>query len=188
MALPVLAADDDDLGLSFGDVRNMFRGGRRRRSPRGLGPASRPAPRYIPGPPASLQVAPGGVAPQPGIYPVGLEPFVFTNATGLSTITHKENPQINFRAQSMKVIVTRSAGAAAFFPLLVRGSIGIKQMTIGANPVPIEVFAVNATEVNILYPQTRPGNDYSMSIVLNAALPVGETVSVLVTFFGTAYQ
>jgi hypothetical protein len=190
----VLAGDDDDLGFGLSDIANAARGimpGRRgRRGGRRAMPAryTAPAPRYTPSVPSALQVAPGGVAPQAGLYPIGLAPFVFLPATGTAPITARENPQINFRAQSVKVIVLRSAGATGSVPLLISGAVGIKQMLIGENPIAIEVWSPTATEANILWPQTRPGNTYRMTIGMFEAVPAGETVTVLVTFFGTAYQ
>ena len=182
MTINRLAGDDDDLGFSF---PSRFRGGGGR-GPRYLAP---PAPRRgaAAAVPRQLVVPPGGVAPQAGVYPVPMPTFTFTNATGLATITSTINPQVNFRAQRMMVLVQRLGGAVAI-PLLVRGQVGIKQMLLSPDPLPIEIFSNVSVDANVTYPQTRPGNTYSMTLGMATALGVGESVNVLITFLGTAYQ
>ena len=182
MTLDALAGDDDDLGFR---LPWRGRGGRRARpAPRFFAPTAS-APRSPV--PRALQVVPGGVQPQAGLYPVPMPVFTFTAATGTNPITQTINPQVNFRAQSMRVLVQRLAGATAV-PMLVRGQVGIKQMLLSTDPLPIEIFSNVAVDANITYPQTRPGNTYAMTLAMATALGAGESVNVMITFIGSAYQ
>jgi len=190
MTIDVLSGDDDDLGFSLPSPMSLFRRGRRgggRRPgalPRGF---AIPAPR--PQLPQALAVQAGAVQAQPGLYMIGFPVFTFNLAAALNTITHTINPQVNFRAQALKVVVSRTgATAAASAPLLVAGSVGIKPIVLSADAVPFEIFATNATEVNILFPPTRPGMTYSLSLRALAAVTGADVMLVQVALLGTAYQ
>lgn len=189
MTIDVLSGDDDDLGFSLPNPMSLFRRGRRGRRPgmlpRGFAiPA--PRPQQLP---AALAVQAGAVQAQPGLYMIGFPVFTFNLAAGLNTITNTINPQVNFRAQALKVVVSRTgATAAASAPLLVAGSVGIKPIVLSADAVPFEIFTTNATEVNILFPPTRPGMTYSLSLRALAAVTGADVMLVQVALLGTAYQ
>ena len=180
MALNLITAgeDDSDLGFGLSDIRRAF-GGRRGR------------PRMMPrrGLPSPLAVAPGGVRPQPGMYPVTVGPFSFAAATGLADINLSINPQVNFKAQRMICTpIKTGASAAAAQVLLKRGSVGIKPINLGGQPIPLEIFISTSVDMNIEYPQTRPGLTYDLTLGLSSALAGLDTLIVYVTFVGTAYQ
>jgi hypothetical protein len=184
MALSLITAgeDDSDLGFGLSDIRRAFGGGGRRRGrPRPMMPRR--------GLPSPLAVAPGGVRPQPGMYPVTVGPFAFSAATGLADIQHDINPQVNFKAQRMICTPIKTGATATVAQVLLkRGSVGIKPINLGGQPIPLEIFISTSVDMNIEYPQTRPGLTYDLTLGLSSALAGADTIVVYVTFLGTAYQ
>lgn len=185
--------DDDDMGFGLSDLARVARsalpgrGRRRRAAPVAVRRSSAPMPGR--GMPAPLSVARGGVAPMAGLYPVSLPPFVFTAAVGVNQIRQTLNPQVNFRAQRMIVTPLRTGASAALaIPLLYTGFVGIKAINISGIPLAAEIFTATGVDMNLTFPPTRPGIEYSMSLGLSAALAGADTFIVYVTFLGTAYQ
>lgn len=196
MSLDVLG-EDDDIGFGISDIASLARrvmpGGRRGRGrggpPRGYAPSQVRPQGFRTALPSPLAVAPGGVAPQAGLYPVALGPFVFVAGTGVAQLTLNVNPQTNFRAQRMVTQIGRvGASAAAVSPLMYSGKVGIKDLNITGVPIPLEFFTSTGQDMNILFPQTRPGYLYQMSVGLSAALAGADTLSLYVLFLGSAYQ
>lgn len=185
-ALPQFVGDDYDVG---DDMVVLGRRSMRRGIPRvpmspGASAAAARANRV-----ASLvrPDVPGTPARDAALLPAGFPVFSFALATGTSIISQQLNIQTPFRGQRLTAVVIRSGTSAQVTaPLISIFQVGQKPILTSPSPVPLEVFAQNAFDTNLLLPPTVPGVVYTLGIQLSAALTTTDTVTCLVGILGSA--
>lgn len=130
---------------------------------------------------------PGAPARDGALLPAGFPPFAFALATGVNIVTQSMNVQTAFRGQRITTIVVRSGTSAQLTaPLMAIFLVGMKPILATGTAVPIEIFAQNAFDTNVLLPPTVPGVTYTLGINLSNALTTTDTVTVLVGVLGSA--
>lgn len=121
------------------------------------------------------------------MLPAGWPVFSFALATGTNIVTQQMNVQCPFRGQRLTVIVVRSGtSAATTAPLMQLFNVGMRPILATGTAVPLEIFAQNAFDTNILIPPTVPGVTYTLGISLSNALTTTDTITVLVGLLGSA--
>jgi hypothetical protein len=121
------------------------------------------------------------------LLPLGFPVFSFALATGINIINQVANPQTPFRGQRLSAVVLRNGtSAAATAPLMSQFLIGQKPIITTSNGVPIEAFAQNAFDTNLLMPPTVPGVIYSINLNLAVALTTTDTILVFLAIIGSA--
>ncbi len=121
------------------------------------------------------------------ILPSGFPVFSFALATGTGILTQTMNVQTPFRGQRLVAQVIRNGASAALTaPIIQFLQIGFKPIVTTANPVPLELFAANAYETNLLMPPTIPGVIYTLSMSLPVALTTTDTILAFVGIIGSA--
>ncbi len=130
---------------------------------------------------------PGTPARDAALLPAGFPIFSFALATGLASITQQLNIQTPFRGQRLTAVVIRNGtSAATTAPVINVFQVGQKPVLTSPSPVPLEVFAQNAFDTNLLLPPTIPGVIYTLSISLVNALTTTDTLICLVGILGSA--
>lgn len=130
---------------------------------------------------------PGAPARDAALLPAGFPPFAFALATGTNIINQQMNVQTPFRGQRLVAQVIRNGTSAqTTAPLIQTFIVGQKPIIASASPVPLEIFAQNAFDTNLMLPPTIPGVIYSLSLSLTAALTTTDTILVVVGILGSA--
>lgn len=119
----------------------------------------------------------------PASWPV----FSFALANGTNAQTQQMNVQTAFRGQRIVAQVIRNGTSAQVSaPLITFLIVGMKPILATGTPVPVEIFAQNAFDTNVLLPPTMPGVTYTLSMQLSAALTTTDTITVLIGVLGSA--
>jgi hypothetical protein len=130
---------------------------------------------------------PGAPARDGALLPAGFPVFSFALATGTNIVTQQMNVQTAFRGQRIVTTVIRNGTSAQVTaPLLQIFTVGMKPILATGTAVPLEIFAQNAFDTNVLLPPTVPGVTYTMGISLAFALTTTDTITVLVGILGSA--
>jgi len=130
---------------------------------------------------------PGSPARDAAMLPAGFPVFAFALATGTNIISQQMNVQTPFRGQRLTAQVIRNgASANTTAPLIALFVVGQKPIITTPNGVPLEIFAQNAFDTNLLLPPTIPGVIYQMGLNLTAALTTTDTLTCLVGVLGSA--
>lgn len=130
---------------------------------------------------------PGTPARDAAMLPAGFPVFSFALATGTNIISQQLNIQTPFRGQRLVAQVIRSGTSAqTTAPLIAIFQVGQKPVLTSPSPVPLEIFAQNAFDTNLLLPPTVPGVIYTLGIQLSAALTTTDTVTCVVGLLGSA--
>jgi hypothetical protein len=172
---------DDDIG--YDDLGAVF-GRRRRRRGGGLSLATRS------GPPASLRTySPGAPQRRIGMYPAAFPLISFALADGVNVKSVQMNPQTAFRGKRPVFVVVRSGASAALTsPLITQLLVGLVPVIITPDGIAAENFAPGAYDTNLQLPPTSPGVLYQLSMRLPVALTGTDTILVLGSIQGDAYQ
>ena len=130
---------------------------------------------------------PGAPARDGALLPAGFPAFGFVLATGINIVNGQMNVQTPFRGQRLTAIVIRNGTSAALTaPIIQTFLVGQKPIIASASPVPLEIFAQNAYDTNLVLPPTYPGVIYSLNLSLTAALTTTDTITCLVGILGSA--
>ena len=130
---------------------------------------------------------PGSPARDAALLPAGWPVFSFALATGTNIVTQQMNVQTPFRGQRLAVQVIRNGASAALTaPLMAIFTVGQKPILTTPSPVPMEIFAQNSFDTNLLLPPTIPGVIYTLGIQLSAALTGTDTLIVVAGVLGSA--
>lgn len=130
---------------------------------------------------------PGAPARDGALLPAGWPIFSFALATGTNIVTQQMNVQTAYRGQRLVAIVIRNGTSAALTaPLMQIFTVGMKPILASGTAVPLEVFAQNAFDTNVLLPPTTPGVIYTLGISLSAALTTTDTITCVVGLLGSA--
>lgn len=191
-ALPSYVGDDDWVG-DDDDMIVLGRRGRRRRPMRGI-PRAPMGPSMAAASARANHVAslvrpdvPGTPARDAALLPAGFPVFSFALATGTNIVSQQMNVQTPFRGQRLTAVVIRNGtSAATSAPLISIFQVGQKPILTSPSPVPLEVFAQNAFDTNLLLPPTVPGVIYTLGINLSAALTTTDTITCVVGILGSA--
>jgi hypothetical protein len=124
-----------------------------------------------------------GVPQNSQLYiPLGLGSFVFTSVTPTS-FPFQTNPQKPVRPRRLWIDIARSAGAGGVGAEVTDIKIGTKSMLGGASAIPAAQFAPGAFAMKYqLFDSASPGLLVTVQFSLTTAVPVGESVSVSVSF------
>lgn len=178
------------LDTYIGDIGRARRSRRRVRSRRGYGGSpSFNAASWRANRVASLvrPDLPGAPARDGALLPAGWPIFSFALATGTNIVTQQMNPQTAFRGQRLVAQVIRSGTSAqTTAPLIQIFVVGMKPILATGTAVPLEIFAQNAFDTNVLLPPTVPGVTYTLGISLSAALTTTDTITCVVGLLGSA--
>lgn len=129
----------------------------------------------------------GAPARDGALLPAGFPTFSFALATGTNIVTQQMNVQTAFRGQRLVCQVIRNGTSAALTaPLMQIFNVGMKPILATGTAVPLEIFAQNAFDTNLLLPPTVPGVTYTLGISLSAALTTTDTILVAVGILGSA--
>jgi hypothetical protein len=129
----------------------------------------------------------GAPARDAAMLPAGWPTFGFALATGTNIVTQQMNVQTAFRGQRLVATVIRNGTSAALTaPIMQIFIVGMKPILASGTGVPLEIFAQNAFDTNVLLPPTIPGVIYTLGISLSAALTTTDTITVLVGLMGSA--
>jgi hypothetical protein len=129
----------------------------------------------------------GAPARDAALLPAGFPIFSFALATGTNIVTQSMNVQTAFRGQRLVAQVIRAGtSAATTAPLIQIFTVGMKPILATGTAVPLEIFAQNAFDTNLLLPPTVPGVIYILGISLSAALTTTDTVTCVVGLLGSA--
>jgi len=129
----------------------------------------------------------GAPARDAAMLPAGFPIFSFALATGTNIVTQQMNVQTPFRGQRLVCIVVRSGtSAATTAPLMQIFTVGMRPILATGTAVPLEIFAQNAFDTNVLLPPTVPGVIYTLGISLSAALTTTDTITCVVGLLGSA--
>lgn len=130
---------------------------------------------------------PGAPSRDGALLPAGFPAFGFVLATGTNIIGQQMNVQTPFRGQRLTAIVIRNGtSAATTAPLIQTFLVGQKPIIASASAVPLEIFAQNAYDTNLVLPPTYPGVIYALNLSLSAALTTTDTLTALVGILGSA--
>jgi hypothetical protein len=130
---------------------------------------------------------PGAPHRDGALLPAGFPPFAFALATGTNIINGQMNVQTPFRGQRLTALVIRNGtSAAATAPVIQTFLVGQKPIIASASPVPLEIFAQNAFDTNLVLPPTYPGVIYALNLSLVTALLTTDTITALVGILGSA--
>jgi len=184
---------DDLLGVDWGRRRSRSRGrgrgrvstgrrGRRGRRGRTLALSPRVGAVRVLAKPPLIPPAPGVPAMSKLYIPLGLGSFTFVNA-GVTANTFSENPQKPVRPRRMWLDIVRTAGAAGIAVVVNDIKIGVKSMLGGIASVPASQFGPGAFAQHYnMFDSAVPGVNVSVLVALSATPPVGETVTVSISF------
>jgi hypothetical protein len=129
----------------------------------------------------------GAPARDAALLPAGFPIFSFALATGTNIITQQMNVLTAFRGQRLVAQVVRSGTSAqTTAPIIQIFSVGMRPVLATGVGVPLEIFAQNAFDTNLLLPPTMPGVTYILGISLSAALTTTDTVTCIVGLLGSA--
>jgi hypothetical protein len=129
----------------------------------------------------------GAPARDAALLPAGFPIFAFALATGTNIVTQQMNVQTAFRGQRLVASVIRNGASAALTaPIIQIFTIGMKPVLATGSGVPLEIFAQNAFDTNLLLPPTVPGVTYTLGISLSAALTTTDTITCIVGLLGSA--
>lgn len=121
------------------------------------------------------------------MLPAGFPAFSFALATGTNIVTQQTNVQCPFRGQRLVCQVIRTGtSAASTAPLIQVFTVGMRPILATGVAVPLEIFAQNAFDTNILLPPTVPGVIYTLGISLSNALTTTDTILCVVGILGSA--
>jgi len=130
---------------------------------------------------------PGAPARDAALLPAGFPIFSFVLATGTNIVTQQMNVQTAFRGQRLVAQVIRSGTSAqTTAPIIQIFNVGMKPILATGIGVPLEIFAQNAFDTNLLLPPTSPGVSYILGISLSAALTTTDSVTCVVGLLGSA--
>jgi hypothetical protein len=130
---------------------------------------------------------PGAPARDGALLPAGFPVFGFVLATGVNIINGQMNVQTPFRGQRLTALVIRNGtSAATTAPVIQTFLVGQKPIIASASAVPLEIFAQNAYDTNLVLPPTYPGVIYSLNLSLTNALTTTDTLTALVGILGSA--
>lgn len=130
---------------------------------------------------------PGAPARDAALLPAGFPIYAFALANGLNPISQTMNVLTAFRGQRLVATVIRNGTSAQVTaPLIQVFQVGMKPILATGTAVPLEIFAQNAFDTNLLLPPTMPGVTYLLNISLSAALTTTDTVTCIVGLLGSA--
>lgn len=129
----------------------------------------------------------GAPARDAALLPAGWPIFTFALATGTNIVTQQMNVQTAFRGQRLVATTIRNGvSAQSTAPLMQIFIVGMKPILATGTAVPLEIFAQNAFDTNLLLPPTVPGVTYTLGISLSSALTTTDTITVIVGLLGSA--
>ena len=130
---------------------------------------------------------PGAPARDAALLPAGFPVFSFVLATGTNIVTQQMNVLTAFRGQRLVATVIRNGTSAALTaPIIQIFNVGMKPVLATGLGVPLEIFAQNAFDTNLLLPPTQPGVTYILGISLSAALTTTDSITCIVGLLGSA--
>lgn len=138
------------------------------------------------------QVAPGVPPPSEGLEPLPFIPSanngVFDSTT--SSILWEARPQRPFRGERIIAIVSRTAGAGGFVPVINPGIfVGTNLQAAELGEQPLETYAPNAFGVRLTFVQAGPGLFIKVPVeVKGGAIPPGERIAVSITILGRSIR
>jgi hypothetical protein len=129
----------------------------------------------------------GAPARDAAMLPAAWPAFAFALATGTGIVTQTMNVQTAFRGQRIVAMVLRNGTSAqTTLPLIQVLTVGMKPILTTGSGIPLEIFAQNAFDTNVLLPPTVPGVIYILSISLTNALTTTDTITCVVGVVGSA--
>lgn len=173
--------DDNIMGaLDIGDLEYVNSladvGARRRRRGRAMAPRV-PYRRFV-------SPTPGVPNRGAGLAPLGLPNIAFTATSG-AALQQQTQPQRPFVPKRLIITVTRVGATSTGAVTVTRLDIGADSQLVGANAVPVEMFAAGAFDLNLQFKPAQLGSLVVVGAALGTpALTMTDTVTLTIGFMG----